>query len=438
MIASLIRWSLTNRFFVLLATLAVVAWGIWALARMPVDALPDLSDVQVIIRTTYPGQAPQIVENQVTYPLTTTMLSVPGAKAVRGFSFFGDSFVYVLFDDGTDLYWARSRVLEYLNQAQARLPEGAESALGPDATGVGWIYQYALVDRTGRHDLAQLRALQDWFLKYELKTVPNVAEVASVGGMVKQYQVVLDPDRLRAYGLWHGDVVDAIRRANQETGGSVLELGEAEYMVRASGYLQTLDDFRAIPLRTTAAGVPVRLADVAHVQVGPEMRRGLSELDGEGEATGGVIVMRSGENALETIAAVEAKLESLRSSLPEGVEIVPVYDRSSLIERAIDNLTFKLIEEFIVVAVVCLVFLFHLRSAFVAIVSLPLGILASFIVMHYQGVNANIMSLGGIAIAIGAMVDAAIVMVENAHKRLEHAPPGADRREVIIQAAREV
>jgi Cu(I)/Ag(I) efflux system membrane protein CusA/SilA len=446
MIASLIRWSIANRLLVLLTTLVVAAWGIWALARVPLDALPDLSDVQVIIRTTYPGQAPQIVENQVTYPLTTTMLSVPGAKTVRGFSFFGDSFVYVLFEDGTDLYWARSRVLEYLNQAQARLPAGAESALGPDATGVGWIYQYALVDRTGRHDLAQLRALQDWFLKYELKTVPNVAEVASVGGMVKQYQVVLDPDRLRAYGLWHGDVVDAIRRANQETGGSVLELGEAEYMVRASGYLKTLDDFRAIPLRTSAAGVPVLLGDVAHVQVGPEMRRGIGELDGEGEATGGVIVMRSGENALETIGAVEAKLETLRATLPEGVEIVPVYDRSSLIERAIGNLTVKLIEEFVVVAIVCLVFLFHLRSAFVAIVSLPLGILASFIVMHYQGVNANIMSLGGIAIAIGAMVDAAIVMLENAHKRLEqwrheHAgenPTGDAHWRVITDAATEV
>jgi Cu(I)/Ag(I) efflux system membrane protein CusA/SilA len=419
MVASLIRWSIANRFLVLLATLIVAAWGAWAITRTPLDALPDLSDVQVIIRTSYPGQAPQIVENQITYPLTTTMLTVPGAKAVRGFSFFGDSFVYVLFEDGTDLYWARSRVLEYLNQAQARLPEGARSALGPDATGVGWIYQYALIDRTGRHDLSELRALQDWFLKYELKTVPNVAEVASIGGMVRQYQIVLDPDRLRAFGLWHGDVIEAVGRANQEAGGSVLELGEAEYVVRASGYLQTLDDFRAIPLRTSAAGIAVRLGDVAHVQVGPEMRRGISELDGEGEATGGVIVMRSGGNALETIAAVEAKLEALGPSLPEGVEIVPVYDRSALIERAIDNLSRKLIEELIVVALVCFAFLFHLRSAFVAIVSLPLGVLASFIVMHYQGVNANIMSLGGIAIAIGAMVDAAIVMIENAHKRIE-------------------
>ena len=419
MIAALIRWSIANRFLVLLATAIVAAWGVFSLMRTPLDALPDLSDVQVIIRTTYPGQAPQIVENQITYPLTTTMLSVPGAKTVRGFSFFGDSFVYVLFEDGTDLYWARSRVLEYLNQVQARLPAGATASLGPDATGVGWIFQYALVDRSGKHDLGELRALQDWFLKYELKTVPNVAEVATVGGMVKQYQIVLDPERLRAYGLPHGAVVDAIGRANQETGGSVLELAEVEYMVRASGYLQSLDDFRKIPLMTTSAGVSVRLGDVARVQVGPEMRRGIGELDGEGEATGGIIVMRSGKNALETIDAVKAKLAELESSLPEGVEIVPTYDRSSLIERAVDNLTRKLIEEFIVVAVVCFLFLFHLRSAFVAIVSLPLGILASFIVMRYQGVNANIMSLGGIAIAIGAMVDAAVVMIENAHKHIE-------------------
>jgi len=419
MIAALIRWSIANRFLVLLATAVVAAWGFWSVMRMPVDALPDLSDVQVIIRTTYPGQAPQIVENQVTYPLTTTMLSVPGATTVRGYSFFGDSFVYVLFEDGTDLYWARSRVLEYLNQAQSRLPDGAEAVLGPDATGVGWIFQYALVDRSGGHDLSELRALQDWFLKYELKTVPNVAEVASVGGMVKQYQVVLDPERLRAYNLSHSVAIEAIERANQETGGSVLELGEAEYMVRASGYLESLDDFRKIPLETTAAGVSVRLGDVAHIQLGPEMRRGISELDGEGEATGGIIVMRSGQNALETIAAVKAKLAELRAGLPQGVEIVPVYDRSNLIERAIDNLTRKLIEEFLVVAVVCFVFLLHLRSAFVAIVSLPLGILASFIVMRYQGVNANIMSLGGIAIAIGAMVDAAVVMIENAHKHVE-------------------
>jgi copper/silver efflux system protein len=419
MITTCIRWSLANRFLVLLASGLVAGWGVWSALRTPLDALPDLSDVQVIVRTTYPGQAPQIVENQVTYPLTTTMLSVPGAKTVRGFSFYGDSFVYVLFDDGTDLYWARSRVLEYLNQVQARLPAGAEASLGPDATGLGWIFQYALVDRSGGHDLSELRALQDWFLKYELKTVPNVAEVASVGGMVKQYQVVLDPNKLRAFGIPHGAVGEAIGRANQESGGSVLELGEAEYVVRASGYLQSLDDFRGIPLATTAAGVPVRLGDVAHVQVGPEMRRGIGELDGEGEATGGIIVMRSGQNALETIRAVKTKLAELQASLPPGVEIVPVYDRSNVIGRAVANLGYKLVEEFIVVALVCFAFLFHMRSALVAVVSLPLGVLASFIVMRWQGVNANIMSLGGIAIAIGAMVDAAVVMIENAHKHLE-------------------
>ncbi|OGA83133.1 MAG: cation transporter [Burkholderiales bacterium RIFCSPHIGHO2_01_FULL_63_240] len=446
MIARLIRWSITNRFLVLLATLMLSAWGVYSVARTPLDALPDLSDVQVIIRTTYPGQAPRIVENQVTYPLTTTMLSVPGAKTVRGYSFFGDSYVYVLFEDGTDLYWARSRVLEYLNQVQSRLPASAKASLGPDATGVGWIYQYALVDRGGTQDAGQLRALQDWFLKYELKTVPNVAEVASVGGMVRQYQVVLDPGKLATYGIPHTQVVEAIQKANQEAGGSVLELGEAEYMVRASGYLQSLDDFRQVPLMTTDAGVSVRLGDVARIQMGPEMRRGIGELDGEGEAAGGVIVMRSGKNALETIAAVKAKLKTLQASLPKGVEIVPVYDRSTLIERAVENLSHKLLEEFAVVAVVCFVFLFHLRSALVAIISLPLGILAAFIVMHYQGVNANIMSLGGIAIAIGAMVDAAVVMIENAHKHLEHweqAHPdqsleGAERWKVIGDSAAEV
>jgi copper/silver efflux system protein len=426
MIAKLIRWSIANRFLVLLATLMVTAWGVWSLLKIPLDAIPDLSDVQVIIRTTYPGQAPQIVENQITYPLTTTMLSVPGAKSVRGYSMFGDSFVYILFDDGTDPYWARSRVLEYLNQVQSRLPAQAKASLGPDATGVGWVYEYALIDRTGKMDLSQLRALQDWFLKYELKTVPNVSEVASVGGMVRQYQIVLDPDRLRAHNIPHGKVIDAVQKANQETGGSVLELGEAEYMVRASGYLQSLDDFRQIPLTTSDAGVPVRLGDVARIQIGPEMRRGIAELNGEGEVAGGIIVMRSGKNALETIGAVKAKLETLKPGLPPGVEIVPTYDRSSLIKRAVDNLQEKLIEEFIVVALVCAVFLFHLRSAFVAIVSLPLGVLMAFIVMYYQGVNANIMSLGGIAIAIGAMVDAAVVMIENAHKHIEawhHAHP---------------
>jgi Cu(I)/Ag(I) efflux system membrane protein CusA/SilA len=429
MIATLIRWSIANRFLVLLATAFVAAWGVWAMLHTPLDAIPDLSDVQVIIRTTYPGQAPEIVENQVTYPLATTMLSVPGAKTVRGYSLFGDSFVYVLFEDRTDLYWARSRVLEYLNQVQSRLPAAAKTSLGPDATGVGWVYEYALIDRSGTHDLSQLRALQDWFLKYELKTVANVAEVASLGGMVRQYQIVLDPDRLRAFNITQQKVVDAVRKANQEAGGAVLELAEAEYMVRASGYLQTLEDFRKIPLATTDSGVAVRLGDVAHVQLGPEMRRGIAELNGDGEVAGGVIIMRSGKNALETIRAVKAKLAELKPSLPPGVQIVPTYDRSSLIKRAVDNLQEKLIEEFVVVGLVCVVFLFHLRSAFVAIASLPLGVLMAFIVMNYQGVNANIMSLGGIAIAIGAMVDAAVVMIENAHKHIEawrHAHPGED------------
>jgi Cu(I)/Ag(I) efflux system membrane protein CusA/SilA len=446
MIAALIRWSIANRFLVLLATLLVAAWGVISLLRTPLDAIPDLSDTQVIIRTPFPGQAPRIVEDQVTYPLATTMMSVPGAKTVRGYSMFGDSFVYILFEDGTDPYWARSRVLEYMNQVQSRLPPQAKTSLGPDATGVGWVYEYALVDRSGRMDLSQLRALQDWFLKYELKAVPNVSEVASVGGMVRQYQVVLDPDRLRAYGIPHMKVMDAVQRANQESGGSVLELGEAEYMVRASGYLQSLDDFRKIPLTSTDAGVSVRLGDVARIQIGPEMRRGIAELNGEGEVAGGIIVMRSGKNALETIDAVKAKLEKLRPSLPAGVEIVPTYDRSSLIKRAVANLQQKLVEEFIVVALVCLLFLFHLRSAFVAIVSLPLGVLIAFIVMYYQGVNANIMSLGGIAIAIGAMVDAAVVMIENAHKHIEawhHAHPnqqlaGAEQWRVIGDAAAQV
>ncbi|QDQ25490.1 efflux RND transporter permease subunit [Chitinimonas arctica] len=419
MIEKLIRWSIANRFLVLLATLFLAAWGIWAVRTTPLDALPDLSDVQVIIRTSYPGQAPRIVENQVTYPLATTMLSVPGAKTVRAFSFFGDSFVYVLFEDGTDLYWARSRVLEYLNQVQGKLPATARASLGPDATGVGWVYEYALVDRSGQHDLAQLRALQDWFLKFELKSVPNVAEVASIGGMVKQYQVVLDPAKLAAFGIPHQQVIEAIRKANQETGGAVLELAETEYMVRASGYLKTLDDFRAIPLLVAGGGVPVRLGEVATVQLGPEMRRGIAELDGEGEVAGGVVILRSGKNARTTLAAVQAKLAELKKSLPAGVEIVPTYDRSQLIDRAVENLSHKLLEEFLVVAVVCALFLRHLRSALVAIVALPLGILAAFIVMRWQGVNANIMSLGGIAIAIGAMVDAAVVMVENAHKHIE-------------------
>ncbi|MBN9094645.1 efflux RND transporter permease subunit [Pandoraea sp. XJJ-1] len=446
MIARLIHWSIVNRFLVLMATLFVAAAGVWAVKTTPVDALPDLSDVQVIIRTSYPGQAPQIVENQVTYPLSTTMLSVPGAKTVRGYSFFGDSFVYVLFEDGTDLYWARSRVLEYLNQVQGRLPVTAKTALGPDATGVGWIYEYALIDKTGQHDLAQLRSLQDWFLRFELKSLPNVAEVASIGGMVKQYQVVLDPMKLAAYHIPQAKVIDAIQKANQETGGSVLELAETEYMVRATGYLKSLDDFRNIPLNVSATGVPVKLGDVATIQVGPEMRRGIAELNGQGETAGGVIILRSGKNARETIAAVKDKLAELQKSLPAGVEIVPTYDRSKLIDRSIDNLKHKLIEEFIVVALVCAVFLWHLRSALVAIISLPLGVLIAFIVMRYQGINANIMSLGGIAIAIGAMVDAAVVMIENAHKKIEmwtHEHPGESLKgsahwTVIGEAAAEV
>lgn len=418
MIAALIRGSIGNRFLVLIATLFLVAAGVWSVARTPLDALPDLSDTQVIVRTPFPGKAPQVVEDLVTYPLTTTLLSVPGAKTVRGYSFFGDSFVYVLFDDKTDPYWARSRVVESLNQVQSKLPAGANSALGPDATGVGWVYEYALVDRTGAHDLGQLRALNDWFLKFELKTVPDVAEVASIGGMVRQYQVLLDPNRMRALGITQSTVVDALQKANQASGGSVVEFAEAEYMVRSRGFLRTLDDFRTIPLATSGA-TPVLLRDVATVQVGPEMRRGIAELDGEGEVAGGVVVMRSGKNARATIAAVKARLEALKPSLPPGVEIVPTYDRSLLIDRAVDNLRTKLIEEFIVVALVCAVFLFHLRSALVAVVALPVGVLAAFIVMHWQGVNANIMSLGGIAIAIGAMVDGAIVMVENVHKHIE-------------------
>ncbi len=444
MIAALIRWSVGNRFLVLLATAFLVAAGLWSLSRTSLDALPDLSDVQVIIRTPYPGKAPQVVEDLVTYPLTTTMLSVPGAKTVRGYSFFGDSFVYVLFDDRTDPYWARSRVVEYLNQVQGRLPAGADASLGPDATGVGWVYEYALVDRTGGQDIGQLRALNDWFLKFELKTVRDVAEVASIGGMVRQYQVVLDPDRMRALGITQATVMTALQKANQAAGGSVVELAEAEYMVRSRGYLKSLDDFRTIPLAISGS-TPVLLRDVATVQIGPEMRRGIAELDGEGEVAGGVVVMRSGKNARTTIEAVKAKLESLKPSLPPGVEIVPTYDRSLLIDRAVENLRFKLLEEFLVVALVCAIFLFHLRSALVAVVALPIGVLAAFIVMHWQGVNANIMSLGGIAISIGAMVDGAIVMVENVHKHLEafeskhnRTPASAERWHLVSAASVEV
>lgn len=446
MIARIIRWSIANRFWVLLAALVIAGWGLWSLGKTPLDALPDLSDTQVIIRAPYPGKAPQLVEDQVTYPLTTALLAVPGAKTVRGYSFFGDSFVYVLFDDATDQYWARSRVLEYISQVQSRLPSGVRAELGPDGTGVGWIYEYALVDRSGHHDLAQLRTLNDWFLKFELKTVPDVAEVASIGGMVKQYQIILDPDKLRAFGLSHAKVLDAVTKANQESGGSVVEMAESEYMVRSHGYLRSLEDFRNILISASDAGTPVLLGDVASVRIGPEMRRGIAELNGEGEVAGGVVVMRSGKNALKTIQAVKAKLATLQGSLPRGVEVVTTYDRSTLITAAITNLGHKLIEEFLVVALVCAIFLFHLRSALVAIVSLPLGVLAAFIVMRYQGVNANLMSLGGIAIAVGAMVDAAIVMIENAHKHLEaysHTHPdremtARERWDLITEAAIEV
>jgi len=440
-IERIIRWSIANRPLVLMLAALVAGWGVIAMLRTPLDAIPDLSDVQVIVKSSYPGQAPQVVEDQVTYPLTTAMLAVPGAVTVRGYSFFNDSYVYVLFEDGTDLYWARSRVLEYLSQVAPTLPEGVRTALGPDATGVGWVYQYALVDRSGQHDLADLRSLQDWFLKYELQTVEGVSEVASIGGMVRQYQVVVDPDKLRAHDLPLTRVRDAIRRGNMESGGRVIEMAEAEYMIRATGYVDSLEDLGNIPLKTTEQGVPVLIRDVARVRYGPQLRRGIGELNGEGEAVGGVIVMRFGENALATIERVKARLEELKASLPAGVELVETYDRSALIERAVDTLSEKLVQELIVVALVCLLFLFHFRSSLVVILSLPLGILASFIVMNAQGINANIMSLGGIAIAIGAMVDAAIVMIENYHKRLERAGEDLDesgRWRVVADAASEV
>ncbi|MDS4068302.1 MAG: efflux RND transporter permease subunit [Candidatus Competibacter sp.] len=440
MIGAIIRWSIHNRLLVVLATFLLAGWGAWSARHIPLDALPDLSDVQVIVKTSYPGQAPQVVESQVTYPLATAFLAVPGAVSVRGYSGFGDSFVYVIFADGTDLYWARSRVLEYLSQVAPRLPPQAQPALGPDATGVGWVYEYALVDRSGRHDLAQLRSLQDWFLKYELQSVDGVAEVATVGGMVKQYQVVLDPNRLRAYGLPLAQVRMAIQNANQEVGGSVIEMAEAEYMVRSRGYLQNVGDLRQVPLGVSPAGTPILLGDVAEVRIGPQLRLGAAELDGEGEVVGGIIVMRSGENALTTIEAVKAKLDQLRRGLPEGVKIVETYDRSALIQRGVVNLRDKLVEEFIVVVVVCALFLFHLRSSLVILISLPVGILTAFAIMRWQGINANILSLGGIAIAIGAMVDAAIVMVENLHKHLEHGHPRDEdeRWRIVRQAASEV
>ena len=405
MIETLIRWSVNNRFFILIATAMIVAAGLYSLKNTPIDAIPDLSDVQVIIKTNYPGQAPQVVEDQVTYPLTTAMLSVPGAVTVRGYSFFGDSYVYVIFDEDTDLYWARSRVLEYLSQVAPSLPDNAKPQLGPDATGVGWIYLYALIDKTGKHDISQLRSIQDWFLKYELQTVHGVSEVAAIGGMVKQYQVRVNPDKLRAFGIPLSHIQTAIKQANQEVGASVVEMAEAEYMVRTSGYLKSEKDLENIPLGVNKNGTPLLLKDIADIGIGPQMRRGIAELNGEGETVGGVIVMRFGENAQKTIDAVKAKFDALEKSLPEGVEVVTVYDRSGLIKRAVKNLWQTLLLEFVVIALVCIIFLMHVRSALVAIISLPIGILMAFIVMHLQGINANIMSLGGIAIAIGTMVD---------------------------------
>ena len=413
--------------------------GLFIIKQTPVDAIPDLSDVQVIIKTSFPGQAPQVVEDQITYPLTTAMLSVPYAVTVRGYSFFGDSYVYVIFEEGTDLYWARSRVLEYLSQVVGRLPPGVQPELGPDATGVGWIYEYVLVDRSGQHDLAELRSIQDWFLKYELQTVPGVSEVATMGGMVKQYQVVVDPNLLRAYNIPISMVKRAIQRSSEEAGASVIEMAEAEYMVRATGYISSLEHLRNIPLGISEKGTPILLTDIAEIRIGPQLRRGIVELDGEGEVVGGIIVMRWGGNALETINAVKKKLEELKQSLPPGVEIVETYDRSGLIARAINTLKEKLLEEFIVVTLVCAVFLFHLRSALVIIVSLPLGILMAFMIMYSQGINANIMSLGGIAIAIGAMVDAAIVMIENVHKHMERTVlTNENRWRIMREAVQEV
>ncbi|MCT7358461.1 efflux RND transporter permease subunit [Thalassolituus pacificus] len=435
MIESIIRWSVGNRFFVLLATLMLVGIGLYSLKNTPVDAIPDLSDVQVIIKTSFPGQAPQVVEDQVTYPLTTAMLSVPGAVTVRGYSFFGDSFVYVIFDEDTDAYWARSRVLEYLSQVAPTLPPSARPQLGPDATGVGWVYLYALVDRSGQHDISQLRSLQDWFLKYELQTVPGVSEVSALGGMVKQYQVKVNPEKLRAFGIPLSLIQMAIQRGNQEVGASVVEMAEAEYMVRASGYIQGIDDLANIPLGLDVNGTPLLLKDVADIELGPQMRRGIAELNGEGEVVGGIVVMRFGENAQKTIDGVKAKLEKLKAGLPDGVEIVTVYDRSGLISRAIDSLWKSLAEELAIVALICVIFLFHVRSSLVAVFSLPLGILTAFTVMYWQGLNANIMSLGGIAIAIGAMIDGAIVMIENMHKHMERTPLTPENRWKIVAAS---
>ncbi|MBA6231670.1 MULTISPECIES: efflux RND transporter permease subunit [unclassified Colwellia] len=443
MITAIIRWSVGNRFFVLLATLLLVGAGLYSVSKTPIDALPDLSDVQVIIKTSYPGQAPQVVEDHVTYPITTAMLSVPGAATVRGYSFFGDSYVYVIFDEDTDLYWARSRVLEYLSQVAPNLPSDARPQLGPDATGVGWVYLYALTDPTGQHDLSQLRSLQDWFLKFELQTVPGVSEVSTLGGMVKQYQVRIDPDKLRAFGIPLSHIQMAIKQGNQEIGASVVEMAEAEYMVRATGYIKSVEDLENIPLGVNENGTPLLLKDVADIGTGPQMRRGVAELNGEGETVGGIVVMRFGENAQQVINRVKEKLEQLKKGLPAGVEIVPVYDRSALIERAVENVAYKLLEEFGVIALVCIIFLFHVRSSLVVIISIPVGILTAFIVMHWQGLNANIMSLGGIAIAIGAMVDGAIVMVENMHKHIEALPKdkpltNENRWQIVSESASEV
>lgn len=439
MIEGIIRWSVSNRFLVILFAIFLVAGGLVSLRQTPLDAIPDLSDVQVIVKTNYPGQAPQVIEDQITYPLTTAMLAVPKATNVRGYSFFGDSYVYIIFEDGTDLYWARSRVLEYLSQVSGDLPEGAKSELGPDATGVGWVYQYALVDRTGQHDIADLTSIQNWFLKFELQSVPGVAEVATIGGMVRQYQVTLDPDKLRIFNLPLAQVRRAIQEGNQEVGGSVLELGEAEYMIRARGYVSSVDSLAQIPVGKQSNGTPLLLRDIADIEIGPQMRRGIGELNGEGETVGGVIIMRWGDNALATIDAVKEKLEALRLGLPEGVEIVETYDRSALINRAVDNLLSTLGQEFLIVALICAAFLLHLRSSLVIILTLPLGILAAFIVMKFQGVNANIMSLGGIAIAIGTMVDGAIVMIETLHRRIEKEPITKENRwRIVTEAASEV
>ena len=439
MIPAIIRWSINNRLLVLIAAVFLTIGGLYSVKNTPVDALPDLTDVQVIIKTSYPGQAPQVVEDQVTYPLTTAMLAVPGAETVRGYSFFGDSYVYIIFNDKTDMYWARSRVLEYLSQVAPKLPANAKPTLGPDATGVGWIYSYVLQDKTGKHDLAQLRSLQDWFLKYELQTVAGVSEVATVGGMVKQYQVQIDPSKLRAYNLTLQQVNMAIQNGNQETGASVIEMAEAEHMVRTTGYLTNIEDIKSLPLKVTENGTPLLLGDIADINLGPQMRRGISEFNGEGEAVGGVIVMRFGENASQVITNLKTKLAQLQRGLPEGVEIVATYDRSTLIDHAVKNLWQKLAEEFLVVAIVCALFLFHIRSSLVIAISLPIGILSAFIIMHWQGINANIMSLGGIAIAIGAMVDGAIVMIENVHKHIERTPLTDENRwQVIGKAAEEV